>query len=269
VVIMDGIPSLDIRTSSYLHGNRIVQRHIASTSMTNHCKNCQAAIEGRYCSNCGQATSTARLDLHVVWHDLQHGLLHVHKGIFYTLRELFLRPGLTIRSYLDGQRIRHFQPLSMVIVLAALYAWLRHLAHSPVVTYSGNAGTAVAIAADFIEHHYGLAEVMLLPVLALCSYLFFRGRGERYVEWIVVHAFLASQRLVVQIIALPFAMIFSPGAVGTISFIINMVYLGWTMLQFYPSYRAVPTLLRSYLAMALALGIVLLGGAFLVLAFEH
>lgn len=237
--------------------------------MTNHCKNCQAAIEGRYCSNCGQATSTARLDFHVVWHDLQHGLLHVNKGIFYTLRELFLRPGLTIRSYLDGQRIRHFQPVSMMIVLAALYAWSSHLAHRPMVTYSGNAETSVAIAADFIEHHYGFAEVMLLPVLALCSYLFFRRRGERYVEWIVVHAFLASQRLVVQIVALPFAMTLSSGTVGTISFIVNMVYLGWAMMQLYPSYRAVPTLLRSYLAMALALGILVVGGAFLVLAVKH
>jgi len=237
--------------------------------MTNHCKNCQTATEGRYCSNCGQATSTARLDFHVVWHDLQHGLLHVHNGIFYTLRELFLRPGLTIRSYLDGQRIRHFQPLSMMIVLAALYAWLSHLAHRPMATYSGDAGTAAAIVADFIEHHYALTEVILLPVLALCSYALFRSRGERYVEWIVVHAFLASQRLVVQIVALPFVMILPSETVGTISFVVNMVYLGWAMLQLYPSYRAIPTLLRCYLAMVMALVVVFVVAGAFVLSFDY
>lgn len=237
--------------------------------MTNHCKNCQAAIAGRYCSNCGQATSTTRLDLHVVWHDLQHGLLHVHKGIFYTLRELFLRPGLTIRSYLDGQRIRHFQPLSMMIVLAALYSWLSHLAHRPMTSYNGSGGATMAIVVDFIEHHYALAEVILLPVLALCSYLLFRSRGERYVEWIVFHAFMAGQRIVVQIVALPFLIILSSGTVSTVSFIVNMTYLGWAMLQLYPSYRAVSTLLRCYLSMVMTLVVVIvIVGAF-VLAFDH
>lgn len=237
--------------------------------MTNHCKNCQAAIAGRYCSNCGQATSTTRLDLHVVWHDLQHGLLHVHKGIFYTLRELFLRPGLTVRSYLDGQRVRHFQPLSMMIVLAALYSWLSHLAHRPMTSYSGGGGATMAIVVDFIEHHYALAEVILLPVLALCSYLLFRSRGERYVEWIVVHAFMASQRIVVQIVALPFLMILPAGTVSTVSFIVNMTYLGWAMLQLYPSYRAVSTLLRCYLSMVLTLVVVIVVVGALVLAFDH
>lgn len=237
--------------------------------MTNHCKNCRAAVAGRYCSNCGQATSTARLDLHVVWHDLQHGLLHVHKGIFYTLRELFLRPGLTIRSYLDGQRIRHFQPLSMMIVLAALYAWLSHLVHRPMMTHDGIAGTTMAIIVDFVEHHYALAEVILLPVLALCSYLLFHSRGDRYVEWIVIHAFMASQRLVVQIVALPFLAILSPGTMGAISFIVNMSYLGWGTLQLYPSWRAVPTLLRCYMSMVLTLVVVIVVVGAFVLALDY
>lgn len=95
--------------------------------MTTICKNCSNHFEGNFCNNCGQAANTHKLNMHFIWHDLQHGLFHFDNGIFYTIKQLLTRPGYTIREFIDGKRVRHFKPLSFIFVLATVYGVLYHL----------------------------------------------------------------------------------------------------------------------------------------------
>eukprot|EP01132_Coremiostelium_polycephalum_P020155 gene20155-23955_t len=68
--------------------------------MTTNCLNCNEKIAGKFCSNCSQASSTHRFSLaHVFKHDFIHGIFHFDKGFFYTIKELFTRPGHSIRDY--------------------------------------------------------------------------------------------------------------------------------------------------------------------------
>jgi Protein of unknown function (DUF3667) len=55
--------------------------------------------------------------------------MHLDKGILFTTKELFTRPGHSIREFLDGKRVRHFKPISMVIILAGIYGFLSHNFH--------------------------------------------------------------------------------------------------------------------------------------------
>ncbi len=94
--------------------------------MTKYCRNCNAELTGNFCSHCGQNSSTHKINLKFLWHDIQHGLLHVEKGILFTVKELFTRPGHTIREYLEGKRVKHFKPVSLVLLLAGFYGLLSH-----------------------------------------------------------------------------------------------------------------------------------------------
>jgi hypothetical protein len=85
------------------------------------CKNCHQVYTGHYCNNCGQSAETHKINAHFLWHDIQHGLLHFDEGILFSLRQLFTRPGHSIREFIDGKRVRHFKPISLVVVLATLY----------------------------------------------------------------------------------------------------------------------------------------------------
>ena len=93
------------------------------------CKNCGHIFSGQFCNNCGQSAATHKLNLHFIWHDIQHGLLHFDKGILYTAKKLFTKPGKSIREFIEGKRVKHFKPISLVIILATLYGVLRHLFH--------------------------------------------------------------------------------------------------------------------------------------------
>ena len=110
--------------------------------MVNTCVNCGMPVEGKYCSNCGQSTEEHTINLHFLWHDIQHGLFHFDKGILFTVKELFTRPGHSIREFIQGKRVQHFKPVSLVLILATVYAFLFHYFHintlGSMITLSGS-----------------------------------------------------------------------------------------------------------------------------------
>ena len=67
---------------------------------TQLCKNCEHTFEGNFCSNCGEPINLKRIDGHYIYHEIEH-ILHFDKGIFYTIRELLIRPGENIRSFVS------------------------------------------------------------------------------------------------------------------------------------------------------------------------
>jgi Protein of unknown function (DUF3667) len=100
---------------------------MTTEEMATNCLNCNAKLNGRFCSNCGQNSDTHRISFHYLLHDIQHGFLHLDKGFLFTAKELFTRPGSSIREFLQGKRVNHFKPISLVIILAGIYSLLSHL----------------------------------------------------------------------------------------------------------------------------------------------
>jgi hypothetical protein len=91
------------------------------------CKNCDSQFEGKFCSNCGQSADTHRLDLHFLAINIPKLLFSfMRKGIFYTVTQLFTRPGNSIRGYVEGKRVNHYEPFAMLVTIAALYGLLYH-----------------------------------------------------------------------------------------------------------------------------------------------
>ena len=92
------------------------------------CKNCNNHFEGKYCNNCGQSADTERLDFKFLIKNLHKNFIkYFHKGIFYTSRQLFTRPGHSILiKDIEGKRIQHFEPIGLLLTFAAFYAVLYH-----------------------------------------------------------------------------------------------------------------------------------------------
>lgn len=95
--------------------------------MTNNCLNCNEELVGKYCSNCSQPASTHRFSLsHVFKHDFVHGIFHFDKGFFFTIKELFTRPGHSIREYVKGKRVKHFNYFATVLLLLTIIYFVKN-----------------------------------------------------------------------------------------------------------------------------------------------
>lgn len=88
----------------------------ASTSVSEQplCANCGVPLVGRYCHACGQIGHVHRSLLHLT-EELLHGVLHFDAKALRTLPLLAVRPGLLTRRYLDGQRVRYLNPLTLFL----------------------------------------------------------------------------------------------------------------------------------------------------------
>ena len=81
------------------------------------CINCGLAVahpEQKFCPACGPPTPVHRIDWRFLGHELEHSVLHMDRGILYSLKELMLRPGHLMRGYLEGRRAKQVKPLLLL-----------------------------------------------------------------------------------------------------------------------------------------------------------
>lgn len=191
------------------------------------CSNCGRAIDGpaqKFCPACGQATPVHRIDWHFMAHELEHSVLHMDRGILYSLKELMLRPGRLMRDYLEGRRARQAKPFLLLMVTAAAVVFLGkvlldgHVVDSvlqvsnlPATGANGDeqaAPAAVLQAQATVQHwmnrNFALITLLLIPLEALAFRLAFFGTGRlNYPEWLVVTALLTVQTFVFWGLSIP------------------------------------------------------------------
>jgi hypothetical protein len=229
--------------------------------MTTICKNCNNHFQGNFCNHCGQDADTHEVNMHFIWHDLQHGLFHFDNGIFYTVKQLLTRPGYTIREFIDGKRVRHFKPLSFVVVLATLYGLFYHFfIHNlydvkPINSHE-NVISVYEKVIKWITDHFAYASLILILTTTIVSYFVFKKQGRNFAEHLVLNTFYTGLTLVVSFLFLPVHYIYSSGAIlkwyAFINLLINFVLMCWCYVQFFnkiPKIKSLSLTLLTYLIM--------------------
>ena len=84
------------------------------------CPNCGAARLGDYCHGCGQHHLEAPVTLRLLWREFAERVLKMERGLLVTARDLTVSPGAVARRYLSGQRRRYVNPLSYLLLGAAV-----------------------------------------------------------------------------------------------------------------------------------------------------
>ena len=87
---------------------------------TASCPNCGADRLGDYCHGCGQHYLGAPVTLRLLWREVAERVLKLERGLLVTVRDLTVSPGAVARRYLGGQRRRYVNPLSYLLIGAAV-----------------------------------------------------------------------------------------------------------------------------------------------------
>ena len=221
--------------------------------METTCKNCNTQFAGNYCNNCGQSAKVHRVDFHFLMEDIEHGILHYDKGIGYSLRRLFRKPGAEIRNYMAGKRVGHFRPLSLSIILATVYALIYHLAD---VKITGSTDSEALLHLKRVMKYYSWYVLFTIPVFAFATKTAFKVKSLNFAELIIFEAFKSSQRLVVHILFLPVFYLLSanPGFISVANYILitlDFMLILWTNSQFFNHIKLSHVALKSFFAYAI------------------
>jgi len=218
--------------------------------MVTTCKNCNKKFIGQYCNYCGQSADIHEINYAHIWHEIQHGLFHVDKGIVYTTKQLFTRPGHTIKEYISGKRVKHFKPVAYVLILSTIYVLFAHILKVKTtfdeisVSLDGVEKSkeseiihVISSSVEWLKEHYAYSMLILLPVISFASYLAFRKSGYNYLKHLILNCYIAGQRMIVFILLLPIValcpdkqMVSSTENIETLIWVSLMT---WTYIQFF------------------------------------
>jgi hypothetical protein len=167
------------------------------------CKNCGHRFEGKYCNICGQDGDTKRIDWYEVFHHLPHAFFHTDYGLLHTLKEMTTRPGHTIREYMQGKRVDHFNPFLFIIILGSFAIFLFATAHVKLLNEEIDLA-AMEVSHPVLAHKYFLIPVLIMTTLfAISDYFIYREKKYRMPELVVSNIFQIGQLLALIILCFP------------------------------------------------------------------
>lgn len=233
--------------------------------MTTSCKNCNHKFKGNYCNNCGQTANTHEINFTSILHEIQHGIFHIDKGILYTSKELFRRPGHTIRDYINGKRVNHFKPFAYIFILSTIYALLTKVSQKSNFlndlflgmkdSATENSNDDLGLLGDvlfWMANHYAYATLIFIPIISFSSYFCFLKAKRNYFQHLILNSFLAGQRTVVFLILIPFLYFITDKKINytidTIKMMIGVCLTFWTYYQFFNTLKPLKRILLTVLS---------------------
>lgn len=227
------------------------------------CKNCGQAAEARFCANCGQQTSVARLTLASLATQLSEGVFQLNKGFFFTLKELTIRPGHSIREYLAGKRKNHFKPIAYAFLLSTIYFFLsRSLGTETVLNDlvsgfasggQGDESTAAQVESlNWLADRYSYTILFFLPLYALASFLAFWGTRYNYIEHIVLNAYIIGQQTLIYLVYAVLSYLTGDTEVLALAMVVfSVLYQCYVFWQFFHQRSRFQVLIRTFLTYVL------------------
>ena len=200
--------------------------------MTN-CKNCSNEVNLNYCSNCGQAVTLKRIDAHYILHEVEH-VLHFEKGILYTVKELLIRPGENVRMFLSDNRNRLVKPIIFIIITSLIYTIISHFFHieEEYVDFQGAEKSSTTVIFQWVQNHYGYANIIMGIFISLWVKLFFRKSGYNFFEILILMCFIMGMGMLLYSL---FAM--AQGLTGIemmqLAGALGFIYCSWAIGQFF------------------------------------
>ena len=127
----------------------------------NFCKNCKFELTGKYCSNCGQPIELQRIDAHYIKNEIVQ-VLNFDKGIFYTIKELIIRPGENVRNFLTNNRNRLVKPIVFIIITSLFYSIINHYFHieDQYIQQKGLDKSTIGKMIKWVQENYGYANII-------------------------------------------------------------------------------------------------------------
>lgn len=188
-----------------------------------NCLNCGAELQGAYCHNCGQKGDTHRLTMrHFIEHDLVHGIWHLDKGIFKTLKDVMLRPGHLAKDYIAGKRTGHFGLVTMLVLLAGLFLFTTHHAETETDKFAVN-GRDASDLVMFLGKYGKWLLLLAIPIMAKASGDVLKRLQYNYAERLVLSGYFVAGALCIMIL---FGLLYQvPGFVSIYTIVLEILII--------------------------------------------
>lgn len=158
-----------------------------------NCSRCGNMFQGDFCSSCGKAKSLRRIDGGYILSEIA-SVFNFDKGLLLTIRELLLRPGMSVKKFILEDRNRLVKPLVFIIICSLVYTLLQQFFNfeDGYVNYSFEEGTTSTSQRmfDWLTKNYGYANILISLFIALWIKILFRKHPYNFFEILILLCFI-------------------------------------------------------------------------------
>lgn len=202
------------------------------------CSNCNCIFEGNYCNNCGQNFPLKKIDQHYVFQELL-SILGFEKGFFFTLKNILLKPGATIQSYINTGRQKITKPFTFLFITSVIYTIISQIFKTDVLYAQASekmyGDSSITTAFSWVQSNYGYANLMMLVPITFWTRLVFRKKAYNFYETFVVVCYIMSVGMLFLSLE-SLANYFFPSTLimnEAVVFIISFAYISFGIGQFF------------------------------------
>ena len=182
------------------------------------CRNCGCFCTSRFCPDCGQPVKEKRLENKTFFIGLVSGLSRINHGFLYTAWQLIIHPWKVIRDYIQCRRIRYVAPISMLIVVCFISAFVSGLMPSEPEGVVEEIGTGqvgfiykmTLAVTDFIMNSMVVRNLTIyIPAVVAIPIVFWKVGARKYniAEYFAAMIYMISSILLFGIIISPLSLL--------------------------------------------------------------
>lgn len=201
-------------------------------------QNCGQIIDGQYCKNCGKPLNLKRIDRNYVTQEVLN-LIGFEKGFAYTCKQLPIRPGETIREYINKNRQNVTKPITFLVISSVIYTLISYYLKADILYFEiyrkAYGDSSIKDIMSWVQNNYGYANLMMTVPIVLWIKLFFRKHQYNFYEIFVVIAFVMGMGMLFLSFE-PVVNKFFPSSFminQAVIFLIVFIYMGWAIGQFF------------------------------------
>lgn len=198
-----------------------------------NCKNCNHEVYLNYCSNCGQPVKLKRINAYYILHEIEH-MLHFERGILYTVKELTLNPGKSIKTYITENRSKLVKPIIFIIVTSLFYTFCNHFFHfeDGYIDYHDEKNSSIKEIFKWIQAHYGYANIIISVFISIWIKLFFRKHEFNFFEILILLCFITGISMLIYSV-FGILQYFTHYNLMQVSSVVGLLYIVWAIGQFF------------------------------------
>lgn len=134
-----------------------------------------------------------RIDSTYLWNEVR-SVLNFDKGVFYTIREILLRPGLTVKHFLYRDRSQLVRPLVFIILCSLVYSLSQQTFNfeDGYVGLSFEQEPSVEAVFKWISRHYGYSNILISICMGIWLRLFFSKEGFNFYEILILLCYVVG-----------------------------------------------------------------------------
>ena len=226
-----------------------------------YCKNCGTKLCDVYCSHCGQKAAAERITVRYVFHEFFHFFTHVEHGFLYTSWQLLIKPGKTVKEFIDGKRKIHQSLVSYFLIWTTIYIlflyWIeKFFGENVAINYKQYFGPDATT--RFAMSHLSIVLIVVMPFQTLYLYLLVTRKQYYYFETLVATIYSLGTVILLQFVfalgAVLIHLLTGATADLRVSDAFKIIYISWFIFDVIKLFPVNYKFLRAVVFIILAFG---------------